>query len=1003
MFSRFIRPAASSAALFSVHLRVFWLLALCIVATILAWPAKTDAQTAQEANEPQWLEPGKPIERTLLEEQVHRYRIKLMAGQEVNIGVQERGVEITMALIHPNGQKYDDIKTQRGSVVVKSLISVVESTGDYLLEVRASYREAKSGRYLILLDELRSSNERNRELAEVAPLTAEMYKLITKGEMEAAIPPAEKALAVRQKYLGPEHMDTAISLNALGLLHHSRGDHVKAEPLLQQALDIYEKSPGMKKTMFFAVLQESLALIHTHRGDYTKAEPMFNGALKLKETLFGSESPDVAMSLNTFAIFHLTRGDKVQAETLFSKAVAIFEKTRGPEHVETIMALNNLGALYLELGEPEKAKPILQRALNAGEKTLGQRSRSFVVSLSNLAGTWLLERQYEQAKVMLERALEAGKQTLSADHPDIALILRRLSSLHLQQGEVEKAIQAFNSSLETDERNLARNLMIGSERQKLSYLATFAKDHGTAISLHARFAPTNVEAARMGLTALLRAKGRCLEEVGAMIEHLRRRASKEDMEQFERLKTVRTRYAGLAFGLLNARAAKVSADQLRKLEEEMERLENDLSLRSVEFRAQLQKTTLDAVQHALPGDSALVEFVVYTPLNAMFKEEGTPRYLAYVLRAKGEPQWVDLGEAKLIDASVNGLRGALQNTGRVDYRQLSRKLDNVVMQPVRKLLGETSHIFISPDGALNLIPFAALVDENGRYLVNRYSFTHLTSGRDLLRLQVKQQNGSDVTVFADPAFDEASSQDLAAERDIKPSYDPQQPSNLSFDFAKARFNWLPGTADEALALGQMMPGAKVLTRDQATESALKRISRPRILHIATHGFFLQDQEVKTAGGRGESLPDLHGRIENPLLRSGLALAGANLRKSGDEDGILTAMEAAGLDLWGTKLVVLSACDTGVGEVKNGEGVYGLRRAFVLAGSETQVMSLWPVSDRGTKDLMVAYYKRLMRGEGRGEALRLVQLQMLKSKTRSHPYHWASFIQSGEWANLEGRR
>ncbi|MGH9799146.1 MAG: CHAT domain-containing protein, partial [Blastocatellia bacterium] len=179
----------------------------------------------------------------------------------------------------------------------------------------------------------------------------------------------------------------------------------------------------------------------------------------------------------------------------------------------------------------------------------------------------------------------------------------------------------------------------------------------------------------------------------------------------------------------------------------------------------------------------------------------------------------------------------------------------------------------------------------------------------------------------------------------------------------------------------------------------------------------------------ESDMQLNLNIENPLLRSGLGLAGANLQKSGDDDGILTAQEAAGLDLWGTKLVVLSACDTGVGEVKNGEGVYGLRRALVLAGSETQVMSLWPVSDLGTRDLMIGYYKRLLAGQGRTEALRNNQLQMLRSggqvsdstnrilvtkgqniaakdgvkKDRSHPYYWASFIQSGEWANLDGKR
>jgi CHAT domain-containing protein len=149
------------------------------------------------------------------------------------------------------------------------------------------------------------------------------------------------------------------------------------------------------------------------------------------------------------------------------------------------------------------------------------------------------------------------------------------------------------------------------------------------------------------------------------------------------------------------------------------------------------------------------------------------------------------------------------------------------------------------------------------------------------------------------------------------------------------------------------------------------------------------------------------QVENPLLRSGLALAGANQGRSGpngEDDGVLTATEAAGLDLWGTKLVVLSACDTGVGEVKQGDGVYGLRRALVLAGAESQMMSLWPVSDRSTRDLMIGYYQGLQQGQGRSEALRQVQLQMLRDRARRHhPYYWASFIQSGEWANLEGRR
>ncbi|MEP7340065.1 MAG: CHAT domain-containing protein, partial [Acidobacteriota bacterium] len=294
-------------------------------------------------------------------------------------------------------------------------------------------------------------------------------------------------------------------------------------------------------------------------------------------------------------------------------------------------------------------------------------------------------------------------------------------------------------------------------------------------------------------------------------------------------------------------------------------------------------------------------------------------------------------------------------------------------------------------------------------LVNRYSFTYLTSGRDLLRMQVKQEGGKDVVVLADPNFGEKSEMMVAAKRDIKAvqgaAQSTNQPAGPNFTLAEAFFPPLPGTAGEALALKSLLPDAHILTKAQANETSLKKISRPGILHIATHGFFLKDAN-EPASNKGRDLQKVtsdSGRIENPYLRSGLALAGANLHKSGDDDGILTALEAAGLDLWGTKLVVLSACNTGVGDVRNGDGVYGLRRALVLAGSETQVMSLWKVSDQGTRELMIGYYKRLLHGEGRGEALRQVQLRMLKQPNRRHPYYWASFIQSGEWANLDGKR
>ncbi|MGF1536933.1 MAG: CHAT domain-containing protein [Elainellaceae cyanobacterium] len=210
-------------------------------------------------------------------------------------------------------------------------------------------------------------------------------------------------------------------------------------------------------------------------------------------------------------------------------------------------------------------------------------------------------------------------------------------------------------------------------------------------------------------------------------------------------------------------------------------------------------------------------------------------------------------------------------------------------------------------------------------------------------------------------------------------------------------------------MAPLFPNLTLLTQNDATENALKQMGAPSILHIATHGFFLEDAEfVPPPDPRGITLEPTVSSTrpasrpinnENPLLRSGLALAGFTPRQSGSEDGVLTALEASQLDLYGTDLVVLSACDTGLGDVANGEGVYGLRRAFVIAGAESLLMSLWQVSDNGTAELMTRYYQRLQAGQGRSEALRETQLELMQTPEYAHPYYWASFIFSGDWRSL----
>ena len=497
------------------------------------------------------------------------------------------------------------------------------------------------------------------------------------------------------------------------------------------------------------------------------------------------------------------------------------------------------------------------------------------------------------------------------------------------------------------------------------------------------------------------------------------------------------------------------------MEEERENLEAEIGRRSGGFFPRTGTLTLAAVQAAIPKGAALVEFAVYRSFDPQGANRtvsyGEPRYAAYVVRQQGEVGWRDLGPAKAIDEAIGSLRSALRDPKRNDVKEIARALDAKVMLPIRPLLGDATQLLLSPEGELNLIPFEALVDNQGHYLVEGHLISYLTSGRDLLRMQVTRESKSKPVVIANPLFGEPAA-DLMAKVNS-----PSRPANhrrsvtSGRDLAEVYFASLAGTAQEGNSIKKLFD-ASLLTGAEATESAVKRLSAPRVLHIATHGFFLSELTAAQAAQRGSRVsvdaggpasststrgtasvpPKVAGepvsttptrgvgsvpprvaggpasstptpgssgkvKIENPLLRSGLALANANSRSSGNEDGILTALEASGLNLWGTKLVVLSACDTGVGEVRNGEGVYGLRRAFVLAGAESLVMSLWPVSDYTTRELMTSYYKNLKQGLGRGEALRAVQLEMLSRNRRLHPFYWANFIQSGEWANLAGKR
>ncbi len=1016
-------------------------------------PRPQQGAVAQSTPQLTMLESGKPIERQLSSRQTHGYQIRLVRGQHATVSLEQRGIDVVVELLGTDNELITEFDGEIRNQGKETIAFVADTTGAYMLVVKAKLKGVPAGFYEIRVTETRAATDDDRSLQEARKLQTQFARLHRVGKYDEARPLVERALAIAERVLGADHVYVALLIAGLGNSYHAKVDNAKAKPLYERAFAILEKEFGPDHPQT-AYVTNRLGLAYHNTNDVATADKLFNRALEVSEKHLGPEHPQVALCLQDLGELHDDRGDTAKAEQLFQRALTIAEKTLGTEDSLLAVVLNNLGVHYLERRDYERAEQFLQRSLAVREKLFGPEHLDLANVLQNLGVIARERKDYAKAENYYLRALSIREKGVGTEHRDVAANLINIANLYRAKGDYAKSLEIHLRSLKILERtagpfqwvtvvslgNIARtyaamgdlanaikfqsrvdaaletgialNLVIGSERQKRAFLDTVSSRTDRAISLNMQLAPGSAEASTQAALVLLQRKGRLLDAMTDTLAAVRQHSDTQDRNLLDQLNETTTQLARLVLNGPQKMSPEEHQKAVKDLEEKKEKLEAEISRDSAEFRAQSQPITLEAVQAAIPTGAALVEFAAYRPFDPKAESTseayGETRYVAYVVRRQGAPQGKDLGEAKVIDGAVDALRQALRDPSRRDARELARSLDEKVMQPVRVLVGNATQLLVSPDGALNLIPFEALVDEQERYLIERYSFAYLTSGRDLLRMQVARASKSKSLVIANPSFGEPVTEQIAKTNAVRKPTTPndrRRSVTAARDLSEVYFASLGGTAQEARSIHTLFPDAHLLTGEQATESTLKQVAAPRVLHIATHGFFLQN----TVGAAATNVQvatrgiDANAKIENPLLRSGLALAGANLRTGNNDDGILTALEASGLNLWGTKLVVLSACDTGLGEVRNGEGVYGLRRAFVLAGAESLVMSLWPASDYSTRELMTKYYKNLKQEMGRGAALRQVQLDMLKRNKQLHPFYWANFIQSGEWANLDGKR
>jgi len=832
------------------------------------------------------------------------------------------------------------------------------------------------------------------DTAQTLDFLAGLYR--STGNYAKAEPLLQRALQIKERALGPDHRGTATALNHLGGLYSSVGDYARAEPLLQHSLKIEEKTLGPDHPDTVQTLN-SLAQLYYLMGDYAKAELFFQRVLKIEEKALGLDQPDTANALNNLALLYNSVGDYAKAESLFQRALKIEEKTLGPDHRETATALNNLAGLYSFMRDYNKAEPLFQRALKIVEKVLGPDHPDTGKTLNNLGELYGSMGDYAKAEPLFQRSLKIEEKALGPHHPDTARVLDNLALLKIDLGETKNAISLAKREREAEEKNLSNILSFASEQQRLAFQKT--------TNPYSVFA-TLGSAAELAQT-VLRQKGVVLDSL--LEDRLVAEASSDpkQRETIAQLRGAKQRLMQLVLEVpkdVSEAAQKQRTAEKEKLSTEVEQLEGGLA-RKVAGLGKARRAlsiTVPQVQAVLPKQTVLIELLRYSHYLGKTKSEDS--YGAGVISPNGEPKWVSLGTAAEIEKAVKLYQKSVRGkTDEATLAKVLKALEQRVWAPIEKALpAETKTVIISPDGELSFVSFATLLTPDDRFLAEKYAIQYVASGRDLLRESTP--SGSPTTVvFANPDF---GSQAIA-----------QAPASSSAvalrslemrDLQSMRLSALPDTAREAADLEKREgKAAKVFLGPNATEAELRQVSSPRILHLATHGFFLPEVELgKQAkpllqpielGKQTNPLQFQPGEIpkiklENPMYRNGLALAGAQRTFKAwsegevppiENDGIVTAEEVGGLKLNDTWLVVLSACDTGSGEARAGEGVMGLRRGFIQAGAQNLLMTLWPINDQATVKIMLDFYEAADKSHNAPQALAEVQRDALVELRSQH--------------------
>jgi CHAT domain-containing protein len=821
------------------------------------------------------------------------------------------------------------------------------------------------------------------ETANAASALADLY--LKAGDYERASPLIERALEIRRTSFGEEHPDTAASLHQLAQFREELGAFGEAETLYRSTLRIRRRADA--DGIDTAATLHALGRLLAKMDQAAEAERLLREALAIREQKLSVKDAETAYTLYELAKIEARIGHDSEAATLSGRAYGIFKMTLGERNPDTEDArsmgeplaesLNNAFAnltFQIPGADGKKAQPTRRQLYLSGPFNAQEAQR--LSDAAETLETSVNAEDREQALLMQERSLRIRQRVLGPEHPQTLQSLQRLGAAALGQNQYEKALVCARKAMFAQTRHLQRVFSFTDEQQRLAFQAT-VKPFSLFASLPESDVPTSDLA-----TAALRFKG-------AVLDSLLAERQEADASQDLALRPLLSRAASTreAWGRLEAEAIGANENDFpaidarrEALQAQFQEIERDFARAGLGSGGLAVSATPKQVASILSPDALLVELIRYP--HQLQQNRTEERYGAILLAATGEPRWVPLGAAEELERLVASYQKSVR--GQTDPIKLKADLrdlyDRLWLPIERVLLPGVTRVILSPDGALNFVSFATLLAPDGRFLAEKVALSYVASGRDLLA-EPPPRSAKTLVICAVADFNARPA--TAAPR--TPSEGP--PLDLMRAAERDAYRALtllplPGTAREAAMLRERASGwgwqVTSLEGGEALESRLRQVRSPRVLHLATHGFLLAEGD----------LPAANGRLKNPMRRAGLALCGAQKTldlwakhvvppPDPDSDGILTAEEVSALQLKGTWIVTLSACETASGEARAGEGVLGLRRGFIRAGAQNLLMTLWPIlDDQTTVEIMLDFYQRAFASNDAPRALAETQRDWL---------------------------